>query len=152
MKLVSNCSVLVPTAALGLPMLDALDIPGMRGGDGRGRGTKRSRWDAPSVTRSCRSSVSPRRISRTPIALVDTMLDVLYDRFVVAGATTTVLQDWRRGRRSEVGDLNGLVAAEGVRLGVPTPVNRAVVEVAHRIERGELAPDPRNAALPRAAR
>ncbi len=56
-------------------------------------------------------------------AIVETMLDVLYDRFVVAGATTTVLQDWRKGRRSEAADLNGFVAAEGARLGIPTPAN-----------------------------
>ena len=30
MKLVSNSTVLVPTAILGLPMLDAVAVPGMR--------------------------------------------------------------------------------------------------------------------------
>jgi len=38
----------------------------------------------------------------------------------------------------------GTVVAEGARLGVPTPVNAAVVEVAHRIERGELVPGTAN--------
>jgi 2-dehydropantoate 2-reductase len=76
--------------------------------------------------------------------VVETMLDVLYERFVVAGATTTVLQDWTKGRRSEVDDINGLVVAQGERLGIPTPVNRAVVDVGHRIERGELHPATSN--------
>ena len=112
MKLVSNCSVLVPTAALGLPMLDALDIPGMR---------------AVMVGAGNEALTVGRALGHPPLpifgltaadlenadALVDTMLDVLYDRFVVPGATTTVLQDWRHGRRSEVDDLNGLGGRRG---------------------------------------
>jgi 2-dehydropantoate 2-reductase len=71
--------------------------------------------------------------------------------YVVPGATTTVLQDWRKSRHSEVDDLNGHVVAEGARLGIATPMNSTVVEIAHRIERGELAPDPANFALMAAA-
>jgi 2-dehydropantoate 2-reductase len=40
-----------------------------------------------------------------------------------------------------------VVVAEGARLGVPTPVNRAVVEVGHRIERGEIERSPANLRL-----
>jgi 2-dehydropantoate 2-reductase len=80
-------------------------------------------------------------------SLVETMLGVLYARFVVAGATTTVLQDWRKGRRSEVDDVNGLVVSEGRRLGIPTPANGAIVELGHRIERGELSPAPEHGRL-----
>ena len=151
MKLVSNCSVLVPTAALGRPMLDALDIPGMRAvmvGAGKEALTVGRALGHPPLPIFGLTAADLENAD----ALVDTMLDVLYDRFVVPGATTTVLQDWRRRRRSEAGDLNGLVAAEGARLGVETPVNSALVDVAYRIERGELAPDPRNAALLLAAR
>jgi 2-dehydropantoate 2-reductase len=72
---------------------------------------------------------------------------VLYDRFVVAGATTTVLQDWTKGRRSEVEDINGLIAREGARLGIRTPVNDAIADVGRRIEAGELAPSPGNVRL-----
>jgi 2-dehydropantoate 2-reductase len=82
-----------------------------------------------------------------PDTVVDTLLDALYRGFVIPGATTTVLQDWTKGRHSEVDDINGTVVAEGALLGVPTPVNAAVVEVAHRIERGELQPGADNVAL-----
>jgi 2-dehydropantoate 2-reductase len=58
-----------------------------------------------------------------------------------------VLQDWTKGRRSEVDDINGLVASEGERLGIATPVNRAIAQVGHRVERGDLRPDPLNARL-----
>ena len=59
---------------------------------------------------------------------------------------TTVLQDWMKGRHSEVDDLNGLVVAELARLGGAAPANAAVVELAHRIERGEAPPGAANVA------
>jgi 2-dehydropantoate 2-reductase len=145
MKLVSNASVLVPTAALGLPMADAIELPGMRdmmveaGREAFAVGAARGHAPLP-IFGLGEADILDRD------AIVATMLDVLYDRFVVPGATTTVLQDWRRGRRSEAGDINGLVSAEGARLGVPTPVNDRIIELARRIERGALAPTPANAA------
>ena len=57
---------------------------------------------------------------------------------------TTVLQDWIKGRHSEVDDLNGLVVSQARQLGLDAPVNAAIVELAHRIEKGELKPDPGN--------
>ncbi|KRB38869.1 ketopantoate reductase family protein [Microbacterium sp. Root180] len=145
MKLVSNCSVLVTTAALGLPMADAIAVPGMRdvmvraGQEALDVGRARGHTPLPifGLTEDDLADES---------AIVSTMLDTLYERFVVPAATTTVLQDWRKGRRSEAGDLNGLVASEGARLGVPTPVSDALVDLARRIERGEIAPEPANAA------
>ncbi len=150
MKLVSNATTLVTTASLGLPMLDAVAVPGMRDL------MLRAGREALDVGRARGHAVlAIFGLEASDLAeqehVVETMLDVLYDRFVVPGATTTVLQDWRKGRRSEVDDLNGTVVAEGARLGVPTPVNRAVVEVGHRIERGEIAPDPSNLRLIEAA-
>jgi 2-dehydropantoate 2-reductase len=72
-------------------------------------------------------------------------------RTPITTTTTTVLQDWRKSRHSVVDDLNGHVVSEGARLGVRTPMNATVVEIAHSIERGELAPDPANLALMAAA-
>ncbi|MEK9662072.1 MAG: ketopantoate reductase C-terminal domain-containing protein, partial [Alphaproteobacteria bacterium] len=79
--------------------------------------------------------------------LVETLLDVLLAGFVLPDTKTTVLQDWMKGRHSEVDDINGLVAAEAARLGDTAPVNAAVVEVARRIERGDLDPGPQNIEL-----
>ena len=71
-------------------------------------------------------------------AVVEKLLDVLYAGFVLPTTTTTVLHDWSKGRRSEVDDINGAVVAL---LGPEAaPVNAAVVEMAHRIERGDLDP------------
>ena len=79
--------------------------------------------------------------------LVETLLDKLLAGFVLPHTKTTVLQDWMKGRRSEVDDLNGLIVAEQARRGEKARVNAAVVELAHRIERGELSPGPANLAL-----
>ena len=79
----------------------------------------------------------------------DTLLDALYRGFVTPNTTTTVLQDWSKGRHSEVDDLNGQVVRSSAAVGLQAPVNAAVVEVAGRIERGELEPAVSNLALMR---
>ena len=58
-----------------------------------------------------------------------------------------MLQDWLKERRAEVDDINGLVVREQLRLGGEAPVNARLVEIAHRIERGELKADAANADL-----
>ncbi|MGP3534835.1 ketopantoate reductase family protein [Microbacterium sp. RD1] len=140
MKLVSNCTLLVTSAILGLPMLDALALPGYRevmvaaGNEALAVGQALGHTVLPIF------GLQPQEIA-DPERVVDIMTDKLFAGFVVPGATTTVLQDWRKDRRSEAGELNGHVDAEGARLGIPTPVNTRVVELARRIERREAVPD-----------
>lgn len=57
---------------------------------------------------------------------------------------SSLLQDVMKRRRTEIDYLNGAVARRGTGLGVETPANAAVVELVHRLERGELARDPAN--------
>jgi 2-dehydropantoate 2-reductase len=57
------------------------------------------------------------------------------------------LQDWMKGRRAEVDDINGLVAREQTRLGGRAPVNEKLVEIAMKIESGALKADPSNVGL-----
>lgn len=146
MKLVSNASVLVPTAALGMPMADALVVPGMR------ELMTRAGQEALDVGRALGHPILPIFGLRAddvaqPESVVATMLDALYAGFVRPGATTTVLQDWTKGRRSEAGDINGVVVRSGAETGIPTPANAAILDVAGRIEAGELGPGPDNLAL-----
>jgi 2-dehydropantoate 2-reductase len=54
----------------------------------------------------------------------------------------SMLQDFERGRTTEIDFINGYVADLGRRLGVPAPVNEAIVEAAHAIEQGRRAPAP----------
>lgn len=150
MKLVSNCTTLVTTASLGLSMAEALEYPGMRDV------MVRSGQEALDVGAALGHPVlpifglQPVDLER-PAEVVDTLLETLYRGFVLPNTTTTVLQDWTKSRHSEVDDLNGRVVAEATRLGLDAPVNAAVVEMAHRIERGEIAPDPSNLSLLRRA-
>lgn len=52
----------------------------------------------------------------------------------------SMLQDIEKGKRCEVDAINGVVCSSGREVGVPTPLNDMVVDVIHRIERGELKP------------
>ena len=55
----------------------------------------------------------------------------------------STLQSIRRGRPSEIDHLSGAVVEVGDRVRVPTPVNRRIVELVHRVEStgGFLPPD-----------
>jgi 2-dehydropantoate 2-reductase len=47
----------------------------------------------------------------------------------------STLQSIRRGQTTEIDFLNGAVVRAGDRAGVPTPINAALVELVHRVER-----------------
>jgi 2-dehydropantoate 2-reductase len=148
MKLVSNASVLVTTANLGLSMSEAIDVPGMRelmvasGNEALRAGAAQGYPILPIFGLQPEDVVNQETV-------VDTLLDALYSGFVTPGTTTTVLQDWSKHRHSEVDDLNGQVVRSSAAAGLAAPVNAAVVEVAGRIERGELEPGVANLALMR---
>ncbi|HWU39496.1 MAG TPA: 2-dehydropantoate 2-reductase [Candidatus Acidoferrum sp.] len=59
----------------------------------------------------------------------------------------SLLQDVMKGRRTEVDYLNGYVARKGREVGVPTPMNEAIVAVAKQVEMGERKPIPANLQL-----
>jgi len=59
----------------------------------------------------------------------------------------SLLQDVMKGRRTEVEYLNGYVVRKGREMGVPTPMNEAVVEITKRLEAGELKQGPDNLKL-----
>ena len=145
MKLVSNATTLVTTAILGLPMLEAVATPGMRelmirsGQEALDAGAAQGFPVLPIF------GLSEEALGTT--AVVETLLDTLLEGFVLPQTRTTILQDWMKGRRSEVDDINGRVVLESQAHGLATPVNAAVVELAHRIERGQLTPGPDNLAL-----
>ena len=143
MKLVSNATTLVTTAVLGLSIHEAAKIPAMRdlmlrsGQEALDTGVALGHPVLPIF------GLTPEDV-RQSNRLVEMLLDTLLAGFTLPGTKTTVLQDWMKGRHSEVDDLNGHVVKEAERLGVSTPVNAAVVELAHRIEQGILKPQPSN--------
>ncbi len=143
MKLVSNATTLVSTALLGLSMHEAAAIPEMRelmlrsGEEALATGEALGHPMLPIFGMSAEQM----RGGNRP---VETLLDTLLDGFTLPHTTTTVLQDWQKGRRSEVDDLNGLVVAEAARLGRAAPVNAAIATLARQVEKGLLSPAPGN--------
>lgn len=146
MKLVSNATTLVTTAILGQSIHDASVTAAMRDF------MLRSGQEALDVGKAMGLPAVPifgmkpddvRQSNR----LVETLLDTLVAGFTLKSTITTVLQDWMKGRHSEVDDINGQVVAQAKKLGLSTPVNAAIVEVAHRIEQGILKPGPSNLRL-----
>lgn len=59
-----------------------------------------------------------------------------------AATKASMLQDLERGAVTEVDDINGGVVRQGTSAGVPTPLNRHIVEVVHACERGQRRPEP----------
>ena len=57
-----------------------------------------------------------------------------------ASLKASMLQDLEKGKLTEVDAINGAVSAFGRKVGCPTPMNDRVVDIIHRIERGELSP------------
>ena len=143
MKLVSNATTLVSTALFGLSIHEGAAMPEAR------ELMLMSGQEALEVGRGLGHPVLPIfGLSQADVAqsnrVVDLLLETLLKGFTLPTTKTTVLQDWMKGRHSEVNDLNGVVAAEARRLGLSAPVNAAIVEMALEVERGDLKPDPAN--------
>lgn len=146
MKLVVNAAELVPSAILGLPLAEAVRVPGMRdymiqAGQEAVRTTLAiGNQVVPILGMSADDITSPEQFT-------EALLDAVLNDFTLPSTRTTVLQDWMKGRRSEVDQINGLVVDEQRRLGGRAPANEIAVELAHRIESGELLAEPSNARL-----
>jgi 2-dehydropantoate 2-reductase len=54
----------------------------------------------------------------------------------------SMLQDFERGRPTEIDFINGYVVDRGSALGIPTPVNAAIVQTVRAITRREMTPHP----------
>lgn len=65
------------------------------------------------------------------------MFTVMYQDMHPAKAS--MLQDLEKGRRTEVGMINGYVSQTGRKHGIPTPFNDKVVEIVSLIEQGQLS-------------
>ena len=143
MKLVSNATTLVTSAILNLSIAEASAIPAMRDL------MVRSGQEALDAAVGLGTPIvpifglGPDEVLH-PATVVETLLARLLDSFVLPHSTSTILQDWTKGRRSEVDDINGHVVEAAARLGSEAPVNAAVVDVAHAIERRDIHPDSSN--------
>ena len=146
MKLVLNAAELVPSAILDLAIPAAARLPGMRelmleAGNEAVRAVACLGLSVVPIFGM--DNVDPAR----PEEFVSSIFDLLLSDFSLPDTKATVLHDWMKNRRSEVDQINGLVVEVLAGAGLPAPVNAAAVQIAHRIERGELAADIGNFAL-----
>src|SRR5260370_542549 len=51
-------------------------------------------------------------------------------------------EDIIKGRRTEIEQMNGLIARKGAEIGVPAPSHAKLTELVTKIERGQLKPSP----------
>jgi 2-dehydropantoate 2-reductase len=89
----------------------------------------------------------PPVMSNHPERYVDQIFDEVLNTFSKPDTLTTSLQDWRKGRRAEIREVNGHVVDVLQKHGKAAPVNQRVIELALAIENGKLPAQPSNAAL-----
>ncbi|MDE2837827.1 MAG: ketopantoate reductase family protein [Chloroflexota bacterium] len=66
---------------------------------------------------------------------------------VPPGAMTSMYQDVRRGRKTEVDYFSGIVSQKGASHGIATPYCDAITALVHRVESGDLTPSPESLRL-----
>jgi 2-dehydropantoate 2-reductase len=141
MKLVVNAAELVTAAIVDRPMLDAVRLPGMRefmtlaGVEALEAGLAHGRRAVPIFGLQGLDTAQP-------TAFVDAIIDKVYSSYALPSTTTTVHQDWLKGRHSEVDEINGLVVRLGAEHGRACPANAVIAEVAAEIEAGNATPGP----------
>lgn len=146
MKLVANAAEMVPSAILGVPLIEAAHIPGMRevmdaaGTEALAAGLAIGHRIVPMFGQEGIDELAPEDYAPA-------LLDAVLGGWSLEDTRVAVLQDWIKGRHAEGEEINGLVVVEQERRGGQAPVNARLMEVARRIEAGELTPDPANAKL-----
>ena len=83
-------------------------------------------------------------MSNHPERYVDEIFAEVLRTFSREDTLTTSLQDWRKGRRAEVAEVNGWVVDILRAHGRDAPVNRKIVDLAFEIEAGRARPDRAN--------
>lgn len=146
MKLVANACELVPSAILDLPLAEAIAEPGMHafmlacGQEALDAALAQGQRIVPIFGAAGDGTELTRE------RYVTHLLDIVLSDYTFPNTLTTVLQDWRKGRRAEVDELNGLVVTAA---GGPerAPLNHRVHRLARSIESGALQADAVNTRL-----
>jgi len=145
MKLVVNAAELIPSAILDLPLADAARFPGFL------EVMRQAGYEAMQAALLDGAAIVP-IIGLPPITTndperyVDRIFDEVLQTFSRPDTLTTSLQDWRKGRRAEIQQVNGYAIDVLRAHGRDAPINSRVAELAYDIESGALAASPDNAA------
>lgn len=144
MKLVVNAAELIPSAIIDTELNSAARAPGML------EVMRAAGYEAMQAALADGATIMPiinmpRVMSNHPERYVDEIFEKVLSTYSRDDTLTTSLQDWRKGRRAEVDDVNGIVIETLKAHGKEAPVNQRVVELAREIEAGRLQPSPENA-------
>ncbi len=60
------------------------------------------------------------------------------------GQRPSMGQDMAKGRKTEIGEMNGYVCEKAAEVGLAAPYNAKMVDLVRKCERGDLTPDPSN--------
>lgn len=146
MKLIVNAAQLVPSAILNLAFAEAVKVPGMSDLM-RAAGYEAMRAAIADGARIVPILGMPPTTTNDPDRFVDEIFDEVLRTFMMDDTLTTVLQDWRKGRRGEVLDINGFVVKTLEAAGQSAPINQRVVNAARLIETGGLTAQQSNSSL-----
>jgi 2-dehydropantoate 2-reductase len=136
MKLVVNAAELIPSAIVNLPLNDAARFPGMLDV------MRQAGYEAMQAAQADGAQIIP-IIGMPPITTnhperyVDQIFDEVLKTFSRPDTLVTSLQDWRKGRRAEVQEVNGWVVDVLRKHGRTAPMNQLVVELGFEIEAGK---------------
>lgn len=146
MKLIANIPEMLPSAILGVPLLSAVQLEGMREVmDAAGREAYRLAEDL-GITMLPIFGKTAEDVPDDEQYAVD-LLDAVLASYSLPDTKVAVLQDWEKGRRAELDGFSGYIVSKRQELGGSAPVNEMILHIAERIERGELTPGPHNAPL-----
>src|SRR5579872_1304399 len=144
MKLVVNAAELIPSAILNLPLADAARTPGFL------EVMRQAGYEAMQAALLDGAEIIPiiglpPITTNNPERYVDRIFDEVLKTFSRPDTLTTSLQDWRKGRRAEIQEVNGYAVDILRNAGVDAPINQRVIDMALAIERGALEACPDNA-------
>jgi 2-dehydropantoate 2-reductase len=146
MKLVVNAAELIPSAIIDTALNDAARIPEML------EIMRAAGYEAMQAALADGATIMPiigmpPVMSNHPERYVDEIFAEVLRTFSREDTLTTSLQDWRKGRRAEVAEVNGWVVDILRAHGRDAPVNRLITDLAFKIEAGRARPEMGNLAV-----
>lgn len=145
MKLVVNAAELIPSAIINMPLNEAARAPGMLEVM-RAAGNEAMQAALADGAKIVPIIGMPPVTTNHPERYVDQIFEEVLTTFSKEDTLTTSLQDWRKGRRAEVQDVNGWVVDILRAHGRSAPINQRVMEIAFEIENGKREARPENSA------
>jgi len=146
MKLIANIPEMQPSGLLGVPLLEAAHMPGIRPVmDAMSREAYALAIEL-GITMMPSLGLTAHEMLNSDQYALD-LLDRVLSHFSQPDTRVAVLQDWEKGRRAELDAFSGYIVAKRAELGGRAPVNEAILRLSERVESGELVPSPENAPL-----